>query len=238
MTTQAARSSSSADDAPSTSGATPATDQILRQALQAFACDAASILGYSRRGRVDLLVSSDATARRADQLQLGLDEGAAVSAREQDEVALSGNIRDDRRWPRWGAAVAGMGWQSVLSAPLATPHRDLGVLTLYAHRAAAFDATHAYAARIFAEHTAAVLAHAEEAEKLRQALASRQRVGLAQGILMDQHGVDADGAFDLLRRASEDHDVKLRLVADHVVATGSLGGQFSPAGPDGHHRRD
>lgn len=230
MTTRAARPSSSADDPPSASAiGTPATDQILRQALQAFACDGASLLGYSREGRVELLVSSDAGTRRADQLQLGLDEGAAVSAREQDEVALSGNVRGDRRWPRWGSAVAGMGWQSVLSAPLATSGRDLGVLNLYAYRTAAFDATHAYAARIFAQHAATVLAHAEEADELQEAVISRHRIGLAQTLLMEQRGLDAHDAFELLRRTSERHGVKLRLVAEHVVATGRLIERLTPS---------
>lgn len=234
MTTDATRSSSSSDRARSTaSGPTTAGDQVLRQALQAFACDAASIVRYSRTGQVELLVSSEASAQRADQLQLGLDEGAALSAREQGEVTLSGDVRTDRRWPRWGSAVAGIGWQSVLSAPLAVPEREVGVLTLYARRLAAFDATHAYAARIFAEHAATTLAQPEDTAHLREAIASRQQIGLAQGIVMEQHGLGPEQAFDLLSRTSRGRGAKLRRLAEEVVAAGGLDGDRTDVGGTG-----
>ena len=199
-----------------------ALDQILRQAKQAFVCDAVSVLGRSSHGAVELVASSEAAARRADQLQVSLDEGPAVSVRDGGDVCLSGDTSVDQRWPRWGPAAAELGWLSVLSAPLVTPERDLGILTLYSHRAAAFDATHAYAARIFAQYAATALAYATEAEGLRDAITSRHRVGLAQGILMEQHGLDADEAFDMLRRYSQANNVKVRAVAEHVIATGSF----------------
>jgi GAF domain-containing protein len=199
-----------------------ALDQILRQAKQAFVCDAVSVLGRSSHGAVELVASSDAGARRADQLQVSQDEGPAVTVRDNPDVCLSGDTRVDQRWPRWGPAAAELGWRSVLCAPLVTPDRDLGILNLYCRRAAAFDATHAYAARIFAQYAATALAYATEAEGLRDAITSRHRVGLAQGILMEQHGLDAEEAFDMLRRYSQANNVKLRTVAEHVVDTGSF----------------
>jgi GAF domain-containing protein len=199
-----------------------ALDQVLRQAKQAFACDAVSVLGRSPHGAVELVASSEARARRADQLQVGLDEGPAVSVRDAADVYLSGDTSVDPRWPHWGPAAAELGWLSVLSAPLVTPERDFGILNLYSHRAAAFDATHAYAARIFAQYAATALAYATEAEGLRDAIASRHRVGLAQGILMEQHGLNAEEAFDMLRRYSQANNVKLRTVAEHVVETGAF----------------
>jgi GAF domain-containing protein len=139
-----------------------------------------------------------------------------------DTVCLSGDTSADERWPQWGPAVAQLGWFSVLSTPLVAGGLGLGILTLYAHRPSAFDATHAYAARIFAQNAAAALAYAHEAEGLREAVRSRHQIGLAQGILMEQHGLDAEEAFDMLRRYSQGNNIKLRTVAEHVVGTGSL----------------
>ena len=60
----------------------------------------------------------------------------------------------------------------------------------------------------------------DQAEHLRQALASREVIGQAQGILIERERITADQAFDLLRRASQHLNVKLREVAQDVVDTG------------------
>jgi AmiR/NasT family two-component response regulator len=54
------------------------------------------------------------------------------------------------------------------------------------------------------------------------ALASRDLIGQAEGILMATHRVSAVEAFDLLRPTSQDPNVKLRNVADHVSRSGDL----------------
>lgn len=39
----------------------------------------------------------------------------------------------------------------------------------------------------------------------------------AKGMLMFIYGIDAEGAFDLLRWQSQQHNVKLRLIAEQIV---------------------
>lgn len=51
------------------------------------------------------------------------------------------------------------------------------------------------------------------AENLEGALLSRTVIGQAQGILMERDGITADQAFSVLRRASQQLNVKLRDVA-------------------------
>ena len=49
-----------------------------------------------------------------------------------------------------------------------------------------------------------------------------RRIGQAQGILMERHGLDGDRAFEVLRRYSQDHNIKLRDVATHLSETRQL----------------
>ncbi|WP_460458283.1 ANTAR domain-containing protein [Angustibacter peucedani] len=56
-----------------------------------------------------------------------------------------------------------------------------------------------------------------EAEQLREALLSRAVIDQAKGILMAQHRCDADSAFAILVRRSQDENVKLRTVATSLV---------------------
>ena len=57
---------------------------------------------------------------------------------------------------------------------------------------------------------------------LQRALASSRSIGMAMGILMERHKVTDAQAFDLLREASQRGNVKLRDLAERLVATGSL----------------
>lgn len=65
---------------------------------------------------------------------------------------------------------------------------------------------------------------------LRAALESNREIGAAIGIVMATRGVDSDGAFDLLREASQARHTKLRDVAREVVALRRL--VVAPETPD------
>ena len=69
------------------------------------------------------------------------------------------------------------------------------------------------------------LSTALHAEQMDEALQSRDLIGQAKGILMAREGVSADQAFDMMRRASQRLNVKLRIVAGDIV-----GGAASPPG--------
>jgi AmiR/NasT family two-component response regulator len=62
----------------------------------------------------------------------------------------------------------------------------------------------------------------EQLGHLRTALATNRRIGMAIGILMSLRRIGGDEAFELLRRASSHRNVKLRLVAEDVIRTGTL----------------
>ena len=55
-----------------------------------------------------------------------------------------------------------------------------------------------------------------------QALTSSRQISTAVGIIMTTHRVQSEQAFELLRRASMDLNVKLRDVAEEVTLTGEL----------------
>jgi len=211
-------------------------EQILRQAKDDFGCDAASVLASQGRRPAALVACSDAAVQEADQLQLAYAEGPGVGVPQSQDVCLSADTRADARWPRWGPQAAALGWLSVLSAPLVAAQGGLGTLNLYSRRAGAFSAADVAAAGVFARQAGTALEHAFEVAGLRIAIDARHKVGLAQGILMERYGLDVDAAFNVLRRYSQDNNVKLRRVAEHVVATrqvpgpGQLGGQASLPG--------
>lgn len=62
------------------------------------------------------------------------------------------------------------------------------------------------------------LAGAQHDEQLQKALAGRDVIGQAKGILMAQQNVSADEAFDIPRRASQRMNIKLRKLAERVAS--------------------
>ncbi len=54
------------------------------------------------------------------------------------------------------------------------------------------------------------------------ALGTQETIGQAEGILIERERITADQAFDVLRRASQHLNIKLREVAKYVVETGEL----------------
>lgn len=58
--------------------------------------------------------------------------------------------------------------------------------------------------------------------QLEQAVATRHTIGEAMGILMGSHRLTEEEAFDVLRRYSQENNIKLREVARRVCEQGSL----------------
>ncbi|MFD6497188.1 ANTAR domain-containing protein, partial [Streptomyces sp. NPDC060188] len=55
-----------------------------------------------------------------------------------------------------------------------------------------------------------------------QAVTTRHQIGEAMGILMGTHHVTEEQAFNVLRRYSQDNNLKLREVARQVCEKGEL----------------
>ena len=62
----------------------------------------------------------------------------------------------------------------------------------------------------------------DRARNMEQALESNREIGVAIGVLMHQHRLSRNQAFDVLRAASQDSNRKLRDIAQEVVNTGTL----------------
>ncbi|HET7277017.1 MAG TPA: ANTAR domain-containing protein [Dermatophilaceae bacterium] len=62
----------------------------------------------------------------------------------------------------------------------------------------------------------------EHAAHLEEALRSSRRIGAAMGIVMANRMVSEEAAFEILRKASNDANRKVRVLADEVVHTGHV----------------
>jgi len=184
--------------------------------------DFASVL-LARRGRqLEAGAATDAIAEKLDRLQIEYAEGPALDAVRAAGTLLVPDLTADDRWPRWSPGAAQLGVASVLVVRLWTSHATWGTLNLYAVRPRHFDANSVGIAEILGRHASIAVASARNEESLTQAIDARKLIGQAQGILMERYDLDDRRAFDVLRRYSQDHNIKLNEVARLLVSTGRL----------------
>ncbi|MDD7938425.1 GAF and ANTAR domain-containing protein [Actinomycetospora lutea] len=131
-----------------------------------------------------------------------------------------------RTWPPYATCAAELGVRSCLVVPLSAGDEVLGSLNLYATDPAGDLDVVRPVARLAADLASTALAAlARQAamtkltEELRTALESRAVIEQAKGLLMAR-GRDDGEAFALLRRLSQNHNIKLREVAALVVDLG------------------
>ncbi|MFJ3233905.1 GAF and ANTAR domain-containing protein [Streptomyces sp. NPDC086787] len=182
-------------------------------------CDAAGVLTLSK-GRVTTLSACGDQVAESDRIQGELGEGPCFdAARHTDEgrvYRITDLTRPQPRWPRFAPAAHDLGFGSMMGFLLYTHDDDFGALNLYSYKPGAFTPASETAGWLFASHAAVALAAARTQEQLEHAMDTRHAIGEAMGILMERHRLTEGDAFAVLRRISQNHNIKLRDVAQHI----------------------
>ena len=198
-------------------GLDKSVERITETARWLFEADDAGIT-VIRGKRLETIGPTQLIALQADELQYHWREGPCVDAATEQQLVISDDPAEDARWPRWGPAISDLGIRSVAAVDLMTENRRFGALNLYGHRHEQFADLDQDELRLFSQHVTASLAAAKAVDSLETALAQRTLIGRAEGILMERFSIDAVAAFAVLKRASQQSNVKIgeisRLLAD------------------------
>jgi GAF domain-containing protein len=161
-----------------------------------------------------------------DALQHSTGEGPCLDALAEGGFFYADDLGSDSRWPQFGRLAEAQGIRSAMAVTLSADGTR-GALNLYSRASGAFDASdraNGLILAVLADHalSRAKLRDDEElqVENLQKGLLSREVIGQAQGILMERERITASQAFDILRKASERLNVRLKDVAQTLVDTG------------------
>jgi GAF domain-containing protein len=208
-------------------GIEPTVAAVLEFAVTTFKCTDAGIALISRGNQVRI---GDVTAPVIEQLyqsQLDAGKGPLIDAAAGSDPVLVDDTRTDSRWPEWAERAAGAGIGTVLHLPMLTDAHKIGVLSFFHTEPGAFSLYDEALAQVLARHATVAVAYARNEATLTEALESRAVVGQAIGILMERHNLTDRAAFGVLRRYSQDYNVKVRTVAEQLLETRAL-----PTTPD------
>lgn len=183
--------------------------------------DCADILVVSGTKGIKSHAATSELPLRLDSLQETFGEGPCVDAAQRKTLVRSDDLATDARWPRFGPAATQAGVHSTLSFQLYTSDGSMGALNLYALTTGAFSEDDEEVGAMLATHAAVALYAANKTEQFTSALASRDLIGQAKGMIMERYGLDAVAAFDLLAKLSQDANVPVIRLAADVVRLGS-----------------
>lgn len=178
------------------------------------------------------VASTDRAAWEADQVEFDAADGPCFQVLVEGATFDGIDLRTDRRWPGWAAVAELHGFGSAVAVGAELESGQRLVLNGYAVGDAFLDRAAVDRAQEFIDELAVTVPvalrldeQAARIDQLQQALASQSVIDDALEVLMGENQCTRDEAFGILRRASQDREIRIREVAAAIVRRSSGGGR-------------
>ncbi|MDT5237539.1 MAG: hypothetical protein QOF47_3526 [Mycobacterium sp.] len=158
-----------------------------------------------------------------DEIQQRHREGPCLTAAWEEKIIHVADLEADDRFPLYRQdGLDRTPIRSVMAFQMFIADERMGALNVYAEESHAFGQESRDIGLIFAAHSSVAWNSARRDEQFKRALASRDTIGQAKGMIMERYGVDAVQAFEVLRKLSQDSNVPLVQVATELVTKAQL----------------
>jgi GAF domain-containing protein len=200
---------------------------ILETAVEVMGFDGATISTRHPSGGLSTIAATDPRMIALDDAQYETGEGPCLTVLEPGEpIFLEEASRDgEDAWEHFTRTASDLGIHSTLSMHIPADSEQVAAsLNFYAKRRLALGDDQMRTAEGFAQQLAAATqgvdayrSTAKVAHEMAEAMRSRAVIEQAKGILMADHRIDADQAFEKLAQVSQHSNMKLRDVAQRLV---------------------
>ncbi|GAA0937414.1 GAF and ANTAR domain-containing protein [Kribbella koreensis] len=204
-------------------GMAETVESVVQFALQAEACSYAGVT-LTLRGSREIAAVTDPVVTAIYEAQSELGDGPLLTAVSQGVTVHVRDTATETRWPALIDQFTQYGIGSALHVPMWSGEQLIGVLSLFNTEPHAFSVDDEAIAHILARHASVAVASTRDSETMAAAVDARKLVGQAMGILMERFDLDDTAAFEILKRYSQQNNVKLRDVAQELVDTRRLRG--------------
>ncbi|MCV6964136.1 GAF and ANTAR domain-containing protein [Mycobacterium intermedium] len=201
------------------------SDRLLRiatematEVLPGVAHAGVTLVVNRRRRSLETVAATGTVPRTVDRLQDEHQQGPILESLWNRYTVRVDDYQNETRWPDFVADIVEQTpVRSSLSIQLYTDEHELGTLNLYSDQAASFTPEVEELALALAAQAAVGLASARSSDELRSALASRDIIGQAKGIIMESCDVSSAEAFILLTKLSQESNTPVYEVARKLV---------------------
>jgi len=214
-------------------------DRALQQVVDAvkalFNADAAGLMLADASGSLRWASASDQTAQTVEAGQERLAQGPCAAAfAQQAPVAVRDTVGDPVCGELTGVLL-GEGLAAALSVPVEVESGPIGTLDVYACARRDWDPSEVAALQAYAGVVGSLLASAVAAQvqgrlatQLQTALEHRSTIEQAKGLLMARYDLDAQAAFERLRRPARSSGRTVVDLAREVLMQHQTAGRRDP----------
>lgn len=189
-------------------------------------CDMASVTLLGQNRTPTTVAATDPQAREIDETQYAADDGPCLRAARENATVQVDGAEAWQQWPSVAEVADRHGVLSFLAAPLVIRDGPIGALNLFGRGSNAFDSLDETLLNSYRRQAAISLTNARlyqeattVADQMRAAMASRAVIEQAKGMVAVLNGIGVDEAFELMRQRSQHQNVKLRSLAEEIVAS-------------------
>jgi hypothetical protein len=216
---------------------------LAERSVELLGITEAGVVLADPQGNLRALASSSERMRLLELIELQREDGPCLDSWRTGEPARADDLAEAvDRWPRFAPSALAAGFASVYALPLRLREERIGALNLFADRPSALGREDEALGQAMADVATIGILHERSldertsvADQLKVALRSRVTLEQAKGMVIAQTGLDADGAFALLRSYSRASGRRLgevaRAVTDRSLAAVDLHGAPDASGP-------
>ncbi len=203
-------------------------DRLTNHAMIVTGSQGAGVMLSGRDG-LGFAAASDPQVVEVEMLQDRVETGACHAAFTTRELVLVEDLAATDRWPAYRDRALELGFRAVMGLPMHACGETIGVLNIYRRDPGPWSTGDVEAAEILTSMGAGYVLHANHlraqhdmAAQLEVAIASRDLIGQAKGLLIARHGIGAEAAFAMLRAESQTTNLKPRDVAAKLLDNADL----------------
>lgn len=185
--------------------------------------DGGSISVVTGRENITSQAPTSEVPDHIDAIQMAENQGPCLDAAYEEQMVKVPDLNTEQRWPAFSSrAAAETKARGMLTFQLFVEDDNLGALNLYSTQPNAFTEESEHIGLLVAAHAAVAFADSRQVAQLNEAIARRDVIGQAKGILMERYTITSEQAFLLLAEASSRTNRKLHDLAEHLAVSGEL----------------
>jgi GAF domain-containing protein len=197
---------------------------MTERCVQLLGVSAAGLLLTDGQDTLQVVAASSERTRLLELFQLQADQGPCVECFRTGQPVSVADLPSARRWPRFTAAAAEVGFAAVHAVPMRLRTEVIGALNFFDTKPGAVDADKLRIGQALADVATIGLLqqraiHRRDVltEQLQTALNSRVLIEQAKGVLAERLHVDMADAFTVLRNGARSHNRRLSELAQAIV---------------------
>ena len=201
-----------------------AMHQIVQTTHAIFSVDGAGLMLADAEHHLRNAAVSDDRVRHLEELQIVHQEGPCITAFDDKVLVGADDLASDPRWPSFNRAAVERGVRAVLPSPIPYNQDAIGVVVVLSREQHPWSAEAELALLAFTDLAALLIASMMMGEQqtvlatqLQGALNSRAIIEQAKGVLIGQHGLSAQAAYEQIRAQARAERRKIAVVATELV---------------------